>query len=96
MWFPPAFTHESGAVHHDTFGEPDVNTGSKEMENKKTQVHMMLMFGRKLQEQHAMSEVVVAVERLVQQHEQFNGKGVSYYLQDYKVEMPCCSILEGL
>ena len=49
---------------------------------------MMLMFERMLQEQRAMSEVAVAVERLMQWHWQFNRKDISRYLRDYKAEMP--------
>ena len=46
------------------------------MENQQTQVKMTLIFKWMLQEQHAMSEVVAAVERLVQQHRQFDRKDV--------------------
>ena len=57
---------------------------------------MMAMFERVLQEQCAMSEIAATVERLVQRNEQFNGKDVSHYLRDYKVEMLRCGISEGL
>ena len=63
---------------------PTWNIGGKEMENQQTQVKMTLIFKWMLQEQHAMSEVVAAVERLMQRHEQFDGKDVSLYLRDYK------------
>ena len=34
-----------------------------------------------------MSEITAAIKRLVQRNGQFNGKGVSHYLRDYKTEM---------
>ena len=67
------------------------------MENQQEVINMMMtMFKQMLQEQLAMSEIVVAVERLVQQNRQFNGKDVSCYLQNYKAEMLQCGISEGL
>ena len=68
--------------------------GGKEMENQQEANDMVRMFERMLQEQRAMLEVVAAVKRLVQQNEQFNGKDVSHYLRDYKVEMLRCGISE--
>ena len=68
MGFPLAHTHVFDVVHHDTSDEPDVNTGGKEMDNQQAQVTMVLMFNRMLQEQRAISEVTVAVERLGQRH----------------------------
>ena len=57
---------------------------------------MMAMFERMLQEQRTRSEIAAVVERLVQRNGQFNGKDVSRYLRDYKVEMLRCGISEGL
>ena len=57
------------------------------MENRQEANNMMTMFVRMLQEQFEKSEVAVAVERLVQRNGQFDGKDVSRYLRDYKVEM---------
>ena len=60
------------------------------MESQTESNNMMMMFERMLQEQHAMSEIAAVVERLVQRNGKFNGKDVSRYLRDYKVEMlPC-------
>ena len=66
------------------------------MENQPAANNMMAMFERMLQEQRTMSEIAAAVERLVQQNGQFNGKDVSRYLRDYKAEMLRCGISEGL
>ena len=66
------------------------------MENQPEASNMMMMFECMLQEQRLMSEIAAAVERLVQQNGQFNGKDVSRYLRDYKAEMLRCGILEGL
>ena len=77
---PTRLTQRSDAKRHETFGEPDVKTGDKEMENHQEANNMISMFELMLQEQHAMSEVVAAVEQLVQRNEQFNGKDVSRYL----------------
>ena len=66
------------------------------MEHQQEAKNMMAIFKRMLQEQRAMSEIVAAVERLVQRNRQFNGKDVSRYLQDYKAEMLRCRISEGL
>ena len=93
---PTRLTQRSGAERHDTFGEPDVKTGGKEMENQQEGNNMMMMFEWMLQEQRAMSEIAATVERLVQRNGKFNGKDVSLYLQDYKVEMPRCGISKGL
>ena len=57
--------------------------GGKEMEIQPEANNMMAMFERMLQEQRAMSKIVVVVERLVQRNGQFNGKDVSRYLRDY-------------
>ena len=54
------------------------------------------MFEWMRQEQRAMLEISVVVERLVQRNGQFNGKDVSRYLQDYKAEMLRCRASEGL
>ena len=48
--------------------------GGKDMENKQEANNMMRMFEQILQEQRAMSEVVAAVEWLVQRNGKFNGK----------------------
>ena len=57
---------------------------------------MMALFEWMLQEQCMMSEIAAVVERLVQRNMQFNGKDVSRYLRDYKVEMLRCGISEGM
>ena len=64
------------------------------MESQPGASNMMMMFERMLQEQRAMSEIAASVERLVQRNEQFNGKDVTRYLWDYKVEMLRCGIVE--
>ena len=84
---PTRLTQRSGAERHDTVGEPVIKTGGKEMENQQKANMMMMMFERMLQEQREMSEMTTVVQRLVQRNEQFNGKEVSTYLQDYKAEM---------
>ena len=48
------------------------------------------------QEQRAMSEMKAAVERLLRRNGEFNGKGVSRYLREYKAEMMRYRIPEGL
>ena len=63
--------------------------GGREMENLQVRVNMMLMFER-------MLRVAAIVERLMQWHMQFNRKGVSRYMQDYKAEMLQCIISAGL
>ena len=93
---PTRLTQRFGAKRHDTSGEPDVKPGGKEMENQPEASNMMIMFEQMLQEQCAMSEIAVAIERLVQRNGQFNGKDVSLYLRDYKGEMLWCEISEGL
>jgi hypothetical protein len=86
----------SGAEKLDTSGEPDVNTGGKEMENQPEASNMAMMFERMLQEQRLMSKIAAVAERLVRQNGQFNGRDVSRYLRDYNAEMLRCKILEGL
>ena len=81
---PTRLTQRSGAERHDISGESGVKPGGKEMENQPAVNNMMAMFERMLQEQRTMSEIAAAVERLVQQNGQFNGKDVSRYLRDYK------------
>ena len=67
------------------------------MENQQEAMStMMMMFERMLQEQRAMSEITTVVKLLVQRNRQFNGKGVSRYLRDYKAEMMRCGISERL
>jgi hypothetical protein len=46
-------TRRSGAVRHETSGEPDVKWVNKEMENQPTEINMMVLFERMLQEQRA-------------------------------------------
>ena len=75
-------------------GEPDVKPGGKEMENQPEANNMMAMFEQMLQEQHAISEIVATVERLVQRNGQFIEKDVSRYSWDYKEEMLWCRISE--
>ena len=70
-------TQWSNVERHDTFGEPNVKTGDKEMENQQEAVNMMMMFEWMLQEQHKMLEITSVVQWLVQRNEQFNGNGVS-------------------
>ena len=65
------------------------------MENPQESNNMMAMFER-IQEQRAMSEIVAAVERLVQRNGQFNRKDVLRYLRDYKAEILRCGISKGL
>ena len=43
-----------------------------------------------------MSDVVAAIERLLQRNGQFDGKDLSHYLRDFKAEMLRCGISEGL
>ena len=93
---PTRLTQRSGAERRDTFGEPDVKTGGKEMENQQKANMMMMMFERMLQEQREMSEITTIVQRLVQRNGQFNEKDVSCYLRDYKVEMMRYGISERL
>ena len=48
-----------------------------------------------LQEQREMLEITTVVQRLVQQNEQFTGKGMSRYLQDYNLGNLASDILES-
>ena len=67
------------------------------MENQQEAMNMMMiMFERMQQEQRAMSEMKAAVERLLRRNGEFNGKGVSRYLREYKAEMMQYRIPEGL
>ena len=84
---PTRLTQRSDAERHDTFGEPDMKTGGKEMENQQKEINMMMMFEWMLQEQREMSEITTVVQRLVQRNGQFNGKDVSGYLREYKAKM---------
>jgi hypothetical protein len=61
-------TRRSGAVRHNTSGELDVNQVNKKMENQPAQINMMVLFERMLQEQHAQSEAVSAVEWIVKRN----------------------------
>ena len=81
-------THkQSDAERHDTFGEPDVKMGGK---------NMIMMFERMLQEQSEISEIMAVAQWIVQRNEQFNGKDVSRYLRDYKAVMLRYGISERL
>ena len=74
-----------------------MKAGGKEMENQQEAMNMMMMmFERMLQEQREMSEITTVVQRLVQQNGQFDGKDVSRYLRDYKMEMLRYGISERL
>jgi hypothetical protein len=55
----------SGAEKPETSGEPDMNTGGKEMENQPKASNMVMMFERMLQEQRSMSEIAAVAEWLV-------------------------------
>ena len=58
---PTRLTQRSGAERRDTFGEPDVKTGDKEMENQQKASMMMMMFERMLQKQREMSDMMTVV-----------------------------------
>jgi hypothetical protein len=72
-----------------------VKTGGKKMENQPEASNMVMMFDRMLQEQRSMSEIAEVAAWLVRRNGQFNGKDVSWYLQDYKAEMLRCKISKG-
>ena len=57
---------------------------------------MMVMFERMLQEQCVMSEVTVAVNRLVQQNNQFDGKNVTRYIPESLTISLVTSIVDQL
>ena len=59
-------TQRSGAERHNTFGEPDVKPGGKEMENQREPNNMMMMFERMLRQQRVMFEIVAVVQWLMQ------------------------------
>ena len=59
-------TQRSGAERHNTFGEPDMKTDDKEMENQQETINMMMMFERMLRQQRVMFEIVAVVQWLMQ------------------------------
>jgi hypothetical protein len=50
------------------------------MDNQPIEINMMVLFKRRLQEQHSQSEGPSAVERLLKWNREFNGKDVSVSL----------------
>jgi diaminopimelate decarboxylase len=65
------------------------------MENHATEINIMVLFKRMVQEQLAQLDVASVVERTVKLNREFNGKDVSHYLRDYKARMLRCGISEG-
>jgi hypothetical protein len=65
------------------------------MENQLTEINMMVLFERMLQEQRVQSEVASAVEQIVKRNGEFSGKDMSRYLRHYKAQMLRCRISEG-
>ena len=57
---------------------------------------MLTMFERILQEQRTMTELGVAIDRLIQRNGPFDGRDVSRYMHDYKAEMVHCGVSEAL
>ena len=63
---PTRLTQRSGAERQGTSGEPGVKPGGKEMKNKPEANNIITMFDRMVQEQRTMSEIALAIERLVE------------------------------
>ena len=86
---------EGVACEHRDIGEPDVK-GEKEMATQPEVKSMLMMFERMLQEQRTMTELGAAIDRLIQNNGQFDGRDVSHYMRDYKAEMVRCGVSEAL